>query len=74
LLIGGLDREEARKSFLPSRVRVVDLRQSPVGALDLVEGGATREPECSVGIGVEGHRESLPSGRVVRWVAGLVSL
>ena len=56
LLVGGLDRQEPRQRRLAAGVGVIGLGQPAVGALDLVERGAARQPEDVVRIGVERHR------------------
>jgi hypothetical protein len=55
LLIRSLDRQEAREGGLTGGIRMVDLGQPAVGALDLVERRPTGEPERPIRIGVEGH-------------------
>ena len=51
LLVGRLDGQEPRHVLLARRVRVVDLGQPPVGALDLVDRGAAGQPERAVRVG-----------------------
>ena len=56
LLVGRLDGEEPGQRRLAGRVGMVDLGQSAVGALDLVERRTRRQLEHAVRIGIESHR------------------